>query len=393
MIRILLFSTLYPNAAQTTHGIFVENRLRYLLAAGQVEATVVAPVPWFPFTGKWAGRYGVFARAPKQETRHGIRIVHPRYLTLPVIGMYIAPLTIYLAGRSAVRRLRKSGLEFDLIDAHYVYPDGVAAALLSRAMGRPLTITARGTDINLIPRYRLPLVMIRWAAARAGALAGVSQALVDVMRELRLGDDRKIRVLRNGVDLERFHQTDRDAARRRLGLDGPTLISVGNLVDRKGHDIVIRALSELDRFELLIVGDGEERAALERLAVDAGVADRVHFLGHKSQQELPDLYNAADILVLASSREGWANVLLEAMACGTPVVASDVGGTPEVVAAAEAGRLMAERTPDALAAAVSQLFAAMPDRDATRAYAEKFSWDETTQGQVRMFRAVLSDFA
>lgn len=393
MIRILLFSTLYPNAAQTTHGIFVENRLRYLLAAGQVEATVVAPVPWFPFTGKWAGRYGVFARAPKQETRHGIRIVHPRYLTLPVIGTYIAPLTIYLAGRSAVRRLRKSGLEFDLIDAHYVYPDGVAAALLSRAMGRPLTITARGTDINLIPRYRLPLAMIRWAAARAAALAGVSQALADVMRELRLGDERKIRVLRNGVDLERFHQTDRDAARRRLGLDGPTLISVGNLVDLKGHDIVIRALSELDRFELLIVGDGEQRAALERLAVDAGVADRVHFLGHKSQQELPDLYNAADILVLASSREGWANVLLEAMACGTPVVASDVGGTPEVVAAAEAGRLMAERTPDALAAAVSQLFAAMPDRDATRAYAEKFSWDETTQGQVRMFRAVLSDFA
>lgn len=265
MIRILLFSTLYPNAAQTTHGIFVENRLRYLIADGQVEATVVAPVPWFPFKGKWAGRYGVFARAPKEEVRHGIRVLHPRYLTFPGIGMYIAPLTIYLAGRSATRRLEKAGLEVDLIDAHYVYPDGVAAALLSRAIGRPLTITARGTDINLIPRYRLPLAMIRWAAARAGALAGVSQALVDAMRDLRLGDERKFRVLRNGIDLERFHQTNRDAARRRLGLDRPTLISVGNLVELKGHDIVIRALSKLDRFELLIVGDGEERTALEQI--------------------------------------------------------------------------------------------------------------------------------
>jgi len=391
MIRILLFSTLFPNAAQPAHGIFVENRLRHLIASGEVQATVVAPVPWFPFGGAWAGRYGVFARVPREETRHGVRILHPRYLTIPGLGMYIAPFTIYLASRRAVRALLRQGVGFDLIDAHYFYPDGVAAALLARAFDRPLAITARGTDINLIPRYRLPRLMIRRAAARAFALAGVCKALADAMRELGLGDGEKIRVLRNGVDLVRFRPADRAAARQRLGLAKPTLISVGHLIDRKGHDIVIRALENLGGFDLLIAGEGERRDDLERLARDLGVAGRVRFLGQVSQDALVELYNAADILVLASSREGWANVLLEAMACGTPVVASNVWGTPEVVAAPEAGRLMAERTPEALAEAVRALSAALPDRAATRAYAEGFSWDATTRGQIEMFRAGLSE--
>ena len=95
--------------------------------------------------------------------------------------------------------------------------------------------------------------------------------------------------------------------------------------------------------------------------------------------------------MLTSSREGWANVLLEAMACGTPVVASNVWGTPEVVATAEAGVLMEERTSRGVVQAVNHLRAHYPDHAATRAYAERFSWDDTTRGQIALFRQVLAE--
>src|SRR4030095_1955667 len=169
-----------------------------------------------------------------------------------------------------------------------------------------------------------------------------------------------------------------------------TLLSVGNLVPLKGHDIVIRALRLLPECDLVIIGGGPEGMELEALAGSSGVRDRVKFVEVLAQNELRHYYGAADSLVLASSREGWANVLLESLACGTPVVATDVGGTPEVVAAPEAGLLMAERTPQALARAVRSLFEHYPDRAATRRYAEQFSWTANTMGQLHLFSRILS---
>jgi glycosyltransferase involved in cell wall biosynthesis len=165
---------------------------------------------------------------------------------------------------------------------------------------------------------------------------------------------------------------------------------VGNLVPIKGHDLAIRALRLLPEMDLVIIGDGPERLALGALARDLGVADRVTFVGVMAQEDLRHYFGAADALVLASSREGWANVLLESMACGTPVVASRVGGTPEVVTRPEAGLMMAERAPEALAEAVRRLFEHYPERGATRRYAEGFGWAETTTGQLRLFRRVLA---
>jgi glycosyltransferase involved in cell wall biosynthesis len=174
-----------------------------------------------------------------------------------------------------------------------------------------------------------------------------------------------------------------------LGLTRPTLISVGLLIERKGHHHTIEAMRQLPEFELLIVGEGPERDALAALITRHGLDDRVRLLGPRPHAELPALYGAADALVLASSREGWANVLLEAMACGTPAVASNIPGNPEVVGSPEAGVITRENSPDGFAAAVRALFAALPDRDATRAYAERFGWEETTAGQVAVFRKIL----
>jgi glycosyltransferase involved in cell wall biosynthesis len=383
-LKILVFSSLYPNAAQPVHGLFVERRLLEVLGTGRVQARVVAPVPLFPSASPRFGEYATYARVPRSETRSGLDVVHPRYPLVPKVGMSAAPLLMALATWPVVRRLRET-FAFDLIDAHYYYPDGVAAALLGAWLGVPVTITARGTDINLIPRFRLPRAWIRWAARRSGASIAVCEALREEMIEIGI-DRSRIRVLRNGVDLGLFRPLDRAASRADLGLDGGRwLLSVGQLIDRKGHDVAIRALPRLPGWSLLIAGDGPLRGSLESLANGLGVADRVRFAGAVPQPRLPTYYSAVDALVLASSREGWANVLLEAMACGTPVVASSVWGTPEVVAAPAAGVLMRDRTAEALVSALERLLENYPRREATRAYAESYDWTPTTRGQLALF--------
>lgn len=388
MVKILTFTSLFPNAIQQRHGIFVENRLRHLLESGQVESRVVAPVPWFPFRSPRFGAYSQFARVERMETRNGLEIVHPRYLVIPRVGMSLTPWMMARAALPVIKQIIREGYDFDLIDAHYFYPDGVAAAWLAKQLDKPLVITARGTDLNLIPQYRLPRRMIQWAAGRASGMITVCQALKDVLVELGVEAER-VTVLRNGVDLAMFHPAaQRQALREKLGLTRETLLSVGHLVERKGHDLVIRALTDLPGMELLIAGDGEEEARLKRLAADIGVAERVRFLGAVSHERLREYYGAVDVLVLASSREGWANVLLESMACGTPVVATRVWGTPEVVATPDAGVLTERRDPAAIAEAVNRLLQAYPDRAAVRRYAEQFSWDATTRGQLALFSRI-----
>jgi teichuronic acid biosynthesis glycosyltransferase TuaC len=388
-VRTLLFSTLYPSSARPGHGLFVETRLRELLRTGQVETKVLAPVPWFASTHARFGEYARVAATPTRETRNGIEVLHPRYLTIPRIGMSVAPLLLAAGSMGTLRRLLAQGFDFDVIDAHYFYPDGVAAAMLGRIFGKPVTITARGSDLNLIPNYRLARRMIQWAAHRADASIGVSNALVDVLRGWHV-DSQRLHVFRNGVDLRRFSPLPRDPMRRELGFDGsPLLLSVGNLVELKGHHLTIDALPSIaqrhPQVQLAIVGSGEERARLEQRARDRGVLPRVRFAGTVANEQLARWYSAADALVLASSREGWANVLLESMACGTPVVATRVGGTAEVVTNA-VGVLVDERSAEAIAAAVCGLLDAPPSRVAVRAYAEDFGWEQTSHLQLQLFR-------
>jgi glycosyltransferase involved in cell wall biosynthesis len=381
-MKILTFSTLFPNTEKPGHGIFVETRLRHLVASGKAEARVVAPVPWFPLSGARFGNYAKFARVPRAETRHGIAVTHPRYPLIPKVGMNVAPLLLAQAAKAEIGRILDEGYDFDLIDAHYFYPDGVAAAMLGRHFNKPVVITARGSDITLLPQYPLPRRMIRWAANRAGAVITVCNALRDEVVGLGV-DPARVTSLRNGVDLELFRPIERE------GNAWFTLLTVGHLVPVKGQELIIKALPLLPGVRLVVAGDGPDRKMLEDLARGQAVQDRVHFLGAVPQARLREHYGAADALVLASSREGWANVLLESMACGTPVVASRVYGTPEVVAAPEAGVLMGERTPQGVADAVNALRAHYPDRAATRRYAERFSWDDTTAGQLAVFEAVL----
>lgn len=388
-MKLLTFTSLYPNAENPSHGVFVENRLVHLVGNGRVSSLVIAPVPWFPFRHPRFGRYGAFARVPGFEQRRGIEIRHPRFLAIPGLGGLTAPFAMALAARAALSKRIAAGERFDAIDAHYFFPDGVAAALLGQWFGLPVVITARGSDINVIARGPLAGRMIRWAAGTAVSVIAVSRALRQAIIDLGV-EASKVVVLRNGIDTDRFSPLDRPAARRALGLapEAPAIVSVGRLVALKGHDLVIDAMLRLPGVHLLIAGDGPERIALEARARRLGIAGRVHFLGQVRHDDLPGVYSAADALVLASSNEGWPNVLLEAMACGTPVVATDVGGCSEVVTAPEAGTIVRERSADAIATALKGLFANPPDRAATRRHAERYGWDETTRGQEQVFETL-----
>ena len=338
-MKILTFSTLFPNAEKPGHGIFVETRLRHLVASNRVESRVVAPIPWFPSTNPRYGQYARFARAPRHEVRHGIDVRHPRYPVLPKVGMSVAPLLLAQAVKPAIGRMIDEGFDFDLIDAHYFYPDGVAAAMLGRYFNKPVVITARGSDITLFPHYALPRRQILWAAKRADAIITVCNALRDEVVGMGIAAERVVS-LRNGVDLDLFRPIERTPNAMF------TLLAVGHLVPVKAQDLIIGALPLLPGVRLVLAGDGPDRAKLEALARELGVTERVIFLGAVPQAQLRSHYGNADALVLSSSREGWANVLLEAMACGTPVVATaDLGPLRAILPAWNAPFAPAEGLP------------------------------------------------
>ncbi len=395
-MRTLLFSTLYPSSARPLHGVFVETRLRELLSKGGVSTKVVAPVPWFPSVDARHGKYAAMAATPRRETHNGIDVLHPRYVVVPKIGMNVTPFFLALSARSALRQLLDEGFDFDVIDAHYYYPDGVAAAMLGSWFNKPVAITARGTDVNLIPEYLIPRLLVRWASSRAQASIGVSAALVERMRSLGMRADR-LHVMRNGVDLNRFHIRLQAEARRGLDIrQGPVLLTVGNLHEHKGQRLAVESLAMVRRqhphAQLYVVGSGPDRHVLERQASELGLAHAVHLVGPVPNTELVNWYSAADVLLLASSREGWPNVLLESMACGTPVVAARVGGVPEIVQSPLVGRIVEERTAAAFSQAVLELLeqgrSAENQRSEVRQYAQGFSWDRTSEDQITLFNAL-----
>lgn len=384
-MRLLTFTTLYPNGAQPFHGLFVERRLKRLVATGAVQAHVVAPVPWFPWRGGAFGRYAKFASVPPAEEVDGLHVTHPRFPVIPKVGMSVAPALMAGAVGGHVRGvLRRHDL--DLIDAHYFYPDGVAAARIARKARRPVVITARGSDVNLIAGYAGPRRQILRAAAQSAAIITVSEALRGRLLELGVADA-KITVLRNGVDLAAFRPNERPAVRS----GGAALLSVGNLVSGKGHDVAIRAVAQIPEARLVIAGAGPLRHDLERLARSVRAAERVTFIGQVNQEALRECYNAADATILASAREGMPNVVLESLACGTPVIASRVGGIPEIVTSDVPGALLEQTSPDCLREAILAVLARSVPKAAVREFAQRFAWEPTISAQIALYRKVLAD--
>lgn len=389
-IHLLVFTSLYPNAVQPRHGVFIEERLRHLIDSGLITATVVAPVPWFPFRYRRFGRYAAFAQVPTCEVRHGIRIEHPRYPVIPKLGMGMAASLMYRALLPVLRKRLARLDDFDVIDAHYFYPDGATAARLGEALNKPVVISARGTDVNVIPHYRHPRHKIQWAAHKAAAVITVSRALKRKLEALDV-DPGKITVLRNGVDLDRFGPRDRGRIRAELRLAGSVWLTVGHLVKRKGVYIAIEALAHVPDATLLIAGDGPTEQDLHNMVDRLGLGTRVRFLGAIGHDQLCRYYNAADALIHASSSEGMPNVVLESLACGTPVVAAPFDGVEELLDTPEAGEIATVRSVEAIASAWLRLRERAPERAATRKHAEQLDWASVVSQQHALYARVMKN--
>lgn len=382
-MRLVTFTNLYPSLDMPRHGIFVEERLRHLLAAGGVQAQVIALRPALPLPR---------INGLVVEKRIGIKVEYRSVPSLPKLSNWIDPWLWAAAAAPAVRDAVEFAGDGVILDAHFLYPDGVAAVILGQRLGLPVVVSARGSDVNVKSANPVMRKWMRWAAPRTAAMIAVSEALAERMREVGI-EPPMLEVIPNGVDLEKFRPRDRQESRRRFGVSGRVIASVGHLVDDKGHQFAVEALASLPDVELLIAGEGPRRGRLEQLAAKLGVGGRVHFAGLLPHDEMPWLYSAADVLVLASAREGMPNVVLESLACGTRVAATDVGGIGEVVRSAEAGTLMAGRSTAALLEALARLGSQPAAPEATRAYAAQFGWQNIVGRQVALYRTVLSNRA
>lgn len=367
---------------QPNLGVFVENRLRAVcaFASDKIKVHVVAPVPWFPFSSDMFGSYALYNRIPKHEMRHNIKVDHPRYPVIPKIGEWLQPDTYAFFVIRYLEKLFEEQGKYDLIDAHFFYPDGVAAAKIAKYFDIPLTITARGSDISDYTTRSVARERIVQAGNASQQNAAVCAALKDAMVNTGMTAS-KIRILRNGIDLKKFRVIS--------SIEKPDqyihVVSVGALVPRKGHHLTIEAIAELPNVHLSIAGAGPERTHLVRLIEKLGLQKRVTLLGPIPHDQLPALYNSAHLSVLSSDREGWANVLLESMACGTPVAATAIWGTPEVIKNRSAGVLIQTRSVQEIRRGIQELACHLPDTTETRLYAEQFSWDDTAQGIIKMF--------
>ena len=371
MLRILTLATLYPNAARPNQGGFVERQTRELAAREDVSLEVVTPIGLPPWPLPLHPHYAGVRSLPRRESWNGLSVHRPRFRAWPRIADAGAARRMADALLPMLREIRRR-FPFDVIDAEFFWPDGPAAMRLGAALDVPISIKARGSDIHYWgARPGIGDQIVAAGQAAAGLLA-VSVALRDDLIGLGMPAER-IRVHHTGVDLDLFRLADRAAAKAALDVSGPLIVTVGTLIERKGQRLAIEALARLPGATLLLVGGGPDRAFLERQVRALGLEARVRFLGVLAHDALPPVLAAADVMLLPTASEGLANAWVEALACGTPVVTTPIGGAPEVILSAEAGRLV-PRDIDAIVAAVSEILAAPPPRDAVRAAAIRFSW-------------------
>jgi glycosyltransferase involved in cell wall biosynthesis len=393
-LHILSIATLFPNPVKPSFGIFVGNQMRAVVARGEVQLTMVSPIgvpPW-PLSGREP--YSRLKTIPEISDVSGISVHYPKFPLFPKIGGDTNPGRIARAILPLVRRLHAER-PFDLVDAQFFFPDGPAAAIVARELGLPLTIKSRGADIHFWGQRPRALEQMLKAARQAAGLLAVSESLREDMVALGMPAGR-IDVHYTGLDREKFHPIERGAARAlvsampnlQIWSEGPLLVTPGALIPRKGQGLVIEALSRLPDARLALAGSGEDEGRLRALAKRLGVEERVHFLGLVDHELLPHVLCAADVLVLPSASEGLANVWIEGLACGTPIVIPDVGGAREIVSDETAGRIAA-RSPEAIAAAVRDILAAPPTQAEVAEHVSRFSWGVNAENIVRFWMKVL----
>jgi glycosyltransferase involved in cell wall biosynthesis len=349
-VRVLAITKLFPNAIEPLAAPF--NRQQFAALREHCDLEIMATIPWFPGAGlisKWSTA-GRLVNVPRRERIHGMDVAHPRTLFVPRLMRTWGPL--YAASIASI--LAPYRKKVDVVLGTWAYPDGFAAVIAARILGVPAVVKAHGSDINLIAQEPGPRWLTSWALPKAARVVAVSRALADEV--VKFGVDRdRVAIVMNGVDAELFKPHDRGAARRELGLPaGPIALYAGNLKPEKGPLDLCRAwptvLRHLPDATLIMLGDGplgDEVAAMTK-----SLGERVRLISRQPLEMVTKHMAAADVLVLPSRSEGTPNVVLEALASGRRVVATAVGGVPDLITSPELGTLVPPRAPDALADAL-----------------------------------------
>lgn len=378
---LVVFSHVFPNPAQKTFGLFIRERMFRVGADRPI--TVVAPVPWFPGQGRLRRlRPGYRPAVPCHEVQQGIDVYHPRFLSIPRFLKFTDGLFEALFSLPLLLKLKRKG-RLDILDAHFIHPDGIAAWLLGKWLRVPYTITLRGA-LPRIARTRLRRRLAIRAMRSAARVFAVSDSLRQLAISLGIGADH-VQVVSNGINLDLFQPENKLQCRQELGIDpqAKVLLTVGTLTENKGfHRVMEQLPALLERFPnliYLIVGgehpNGDEQR-LRRIAGEIGVADRVKFMGVHPPERLRYFYSAADLYVMPSRTEGWANVFLEAAACGLPAVATRVGGNAEVISSSQVGTLVPYGDGEALRNAIVDGLEKRWDVEAIIAHARDNAWEK-----------------
>ena len=370
-LNVLMLSTLFPDISRPNFGVFVERQARELASRAEATVTVVAPVGLPPWPLSLSARYAPLRALPRKERWRELTVYRPTFPIIPKFGGRTNVITMTRAILPLVRRLHAQ-TPFDVIDASFFFPDGPVAQRLSKALGIPYSVKARGADIHHWGTQRGTRKMVRQAGDQAAGMLAVSDAMRRSMARMGMDAD-KIRVHYTGVDLDTFELSDRAAAKEALDFSGPVVLCVGALIPRKGQELLVRALPALPDVTLLLAGQGQYRRTLENLAQELGVERRVGFLGSVPHHKLPRIFAAADVMALPSASEGLANAWVESLACGTPIVISDVGGARELLDRPEAGQIV-DRDPQAIAAAIRAILDDPPPPEKVREAALRFTW-------------------
>ena len=394
--KLLVFSSLFPSQVRPNAGVFIRERM--FRVGKYIPIIVVSPVPWFPFQEIIRYWCPQFRPQPScYEEQEGVQVYYPRFFSIPGLLKSCDGFFMAVGALPTLLKLKK---KFTIIDAHFAYPDGYAATLLGKWLNKPVTITLRGTEVPLakIPGRKEKLLT---ALVYATQVFSVSDSLKQFVVSLGANGD-KIQVIGNGIDVIKFQPIAKSTARAALSISegAMVLVSVGALVDRKGFHRVIDLLPELvsqypNLIYLIIGGDSPEgniRIKLERQVEVLNLKKHVRFLGAYSSDQLKVPLSAADLFVLATANEGWANVFLEAMACGLPVITTDVGGNKEVIVNSELGTVVPFADSQRLLSAISNGLDKSWNIPLILKYAQNNAWDYRVKILVDNFNRITSSF-
>ena len=400
-MKVLVLSHMYPRVDDPISGNFVHYGACSIRSKG-LDVIVFTPLPYVPIFLSRIEKYSRYMKTPFENCINGIHVFYPRYLRFPGAAFHpFSCYTMYYGVQGIIKKLIRD-FKPHILHAHTATPDGYVGLLLRKKFGIPIVVNLHGSDINVYPhRDYLTFRLTGKVIAGANKIIAVSKALKSAAERIARPQS-GIEVVYTGCDLERFsfNEDDRVTLREKLGIpsDSPVLIFVGHILKAKGIFELLEAFliarQKHGNLHLIVVGDGEDSFTLKQKAEAAQLSKWIHFLGARSHDEIPGWLSAADILVLPSWYEGLPNVVVEAMACKRPVIATRVGGIPEAVEDGKSGILIEKGDVEALANAIS-LLVSEPAKRVTmgligrRIVEQKFTWEKNAERTIAVYEEVL----